>query len=648
MIAPSEAWQLPGGTPAPGSAVPPPVIELRSITRVYRSGRLEVAALRGIDLDVRAGDFLAIVGPSGSGKTTLMNVIGCLDRPTSGSYRLGGTPLESLSDDDLARVRGRAIGFVFQSFNLLPRTSAVENVATPLLYQGVGRRERTARAKEMLERLGLGDRLTHEPSELSGGQQQRVAIARALVTQAGPAPRRRADRQPGYGLRRGGHRPPAPAQRDGHHDRPHHPRQRRRRERPPAGPRPRRVAAPMNALEMVRLALSRLGTSRLRAILTMLGVIIGVGSIVALVAVAEGATSGITNRIQGLGTNLLTVSPGSTRTGFTRSALGSATTLTIADADAIAQAPDVAAVAPELSTQKVVLAGTQNKTASVIGTTPAYPDVFALHHLAGVVPQPGRRGPQPAGRGPRRHDGRQPRPQRLEHRPDDRDRRHPVPSWWGSCSPRGPPGPSSQDDQVLIPITTAQHYFVGGDQRAHHRRERLERPAPSPTTQATLTALMEERHGTNGTNDDFTITSQAQLLSTFSSITGLLTVLLGGIASISLIVGGIGIMNIMLVSVRERTREIGIRKAIGARGGDILLQFLIEALVLSIAGGVVGILVGVLASVVIGAFAGWGFIFNPFTVVVAVGFSLIVGVVFGVWPARQAARLDPITALRYE
>ncbi len=182
MIAPSEAWQLRGATPEPGSAVPPPVIELRSITRVYRSGRLEVAALRGIDLDVRAGDFLAIVGPSGSGKTTLMNVIGCLDRPTSGSYRLGGTPLESLSDDDLARVRGRAIGFVFQSFNLLPRTSAVENVATPLLYQGVGRRERTARAKEMLERLGLSDRLTHEPSELSGGQQQRVAIARALVT----------------------------------------------------------------------------------------------------------------------------------------------------------------------------------------------------------------------------------------------------------------------------------------------------------------------------------------------------------------------------------------------------------------------------------------------------------------------------------
>jgi putative ABC transport system ATP-binding protein len=172
------------GLGVPGSAgLAAPVIELRGITRVYKTGRLEVAALRGVDLDVWPGDFLAIVGPSGSGKSTMMNIIGCLDRPTSGSYRLGGTPIEELDDDDLARVRGRAIGFVFQSFNLLPRTSALENVATPLLYQGVPRKERHARAEAALERLGLGDRMTHEPSELSGGQQQRVAIARALVTE---------------------------------------------------------------------------------------------------------------------------------------------------------------------------------------------------------------------------------------------------------------------------------------------------------------------------------------------------------------------------------------------------------------------------------------------------------------------------------
>ncbi len=160
----------------------PPIIELRQVSRVYDMGHVQVSALTDVDLTVEDGEFLAIVGPSGSGKSTLMHIIGCLDRPTYGTYLLEGTPVETLGDDDLARVRSRTVGFVFQSFNLLPRTSALENVAAPLLYQGVRRRERIERAGAALERLGLGDRLSHEPSELSGGQQQRVAIARALVT----------------------------------------------------------------------------------------------------------------------------------------------------------------------------------------------------------------------------------------------------------------------------------------------------------------------------------------------------------------------------------------------------------------------------------------------------------------------------------
>jgi putative ABC transport system permease protein len=402
----------------------------------------------------------------------------------------------------------------------------------------------------------------------------------------------------------------------------------------------------MSAVELVRLALSRIGTSRMRAILTMLGVIIGVGSIVALVAVAEGATSGITNRIQGLGTNLLTISPGAARTGFTRGAAGSATTLTIADAAAVAKVANVAAIEPEVSTQKTVIAGLQNTTTSIIGTTPSFPEVRSFSVWQGSF---------------------------LNQAAVDGSLRVAVLGSTtaddlglteasigtdivigglpfrviGILQPKGSSGPFSQDDQVLIPITTAQRYFVSGS-NVRSIGVSVATADAIPDTQALITSTLEQRHGKNGTNDDFTIQSQAQLLSTFSSVTGVLTLLLAGIASISLIVGGIGIMNIMLVSVRERTREIGIRKAIGAKGRDIMLQFLVEALVLSLLGGLIGIIVGVGVSALIGALAGWGFVFNPITVVIAVGFSLIVGVVFGVWPARQAARLDPIASLRYE
>jgi len=159
------------------------LISLDHVSRIYSMGHMEVPALVDVSLEIHPGEFVAIVGPSGSGKTTMMNLLGCLDRPTAGEYRLAGTPVADLDDDGLARLRSRTIGFVFQSYNLLPRTTALDNVATPLLYQGVSRSERAARAKAALERLGLGDRIHHEPSELSGGQQQRVAVARAIVTE---------------------------------------------------------------------------------------------------------------------------------------------------------------------------------------------------------------------------------------------------------------------------------------------------------------------------------------------------------------------------------------------------------------------------------------------------------------------------------
>jgi len=400
----------------------------------------------------------------------------------------------------------------------------------------------------------------------------------------------------------------------------------------------------MRPTDLVYLAISRLGTGKLRTALTMLGVIIGVASVVALVSVAQGATAGISDRLQSLGTNLITVTPGATRTGATPGAAGSATTLTLDDSNALAGLDGVQAIAPQLSTSKLIVVGSQNETTRVIGTTPGYLSVFAYQMWVGSF---------------------------LNNASNDHNLRVAVIGATtadnlsltetsigstiligglpfqliGIMQPKG--GTTTADDEVLIPLSTAHELFIGSSSVSTIGVSAVSQDAID-TVSGEITGTLEQRHGISNGVDDFTITTQSQLLGTVSSVSDVLTLLLAGIASISLLVGGIGIMNIMLVSVRERTREIGIRKAIGARGRDILSQFLVEALALSLAGGAIGIGAGVVASFVIGTYAGWGFIFSPVTVVVAVGFSLFVGIVFGVWPASQAARLDPVVALRYE
>jgi putative ABC transport system permease protein len=395
----------------------------------------------------------------------------------------------------------------------------------------------------------------------------------------------------------------------------------------------------MSPLEMIRLALSRLRSSRLRAALTMLGVVIGVASVVALVGVGRGTTADITSRLNALGTNLLTVNA----TGRN----GSNSTLTLADARAIASIDTIAAVAPESETSATVAAGVTTTTTSIIGTTAEYARVRAYEVWQGTF---------------------------LTDAAVDRSLRVVVlgstaaenlgldASSIGSTvsiggipfevigilQPKGGSGFNDPDNQVLIPIGTVQKYFVGGNQ-VRTIGVSVGSETDIQNARNSITELLRERHALAATDDDdFSIFDQAQLLEAATSISGTLTLLLGGIASISLVVGGIGIMNIMLVSVRERTREIGIRKALGARARDILSQFLIEALTLSLLGGLIGIALGLSVSAGIGRIAGWGFQFDPTTVAMATLFSLVVGVVFGVWPARVAARLDPIAALRYE
>jgi putative ABC transport system permease protein len=396
----------------------------------------------------------------------------------------------------------------------------------------------------------------------------------------------------------------------------------------------------MSLPELLRLALSRLRTNRLRAALTMLGVIIGVASVVALVGVGQGTTSNITNALSSLGTNLLTISP-------TGASSDGSTTLTLEDSEAIAELPGVAAVAPEVSTNQNVSAGTETTSTTVIGTTSAYPTVRAYKVWQGsaLTDVAVDRGLRVAVLGKSTADdlkldasdiGSQIRIAGIDF------------TLAGILQPKGGAGFQDPDDQVLVPVSAVQKYFLGGDS-VRSIGVSVASATEMATTNARISALLRQRHDLATTDDDdFQIFDQTQLLAAASTISGTLTLLLGGIASISLVVGGIGIMNIMLVSVRERTREIGIRKAIGARGSDILAQFLVEALTLSLLGGLLGVALGLGVSALIARVAGWTFAFTPATLAAAVVSSLLVGVVFGVWPARQAARLDPIAALRYE
>ena len=694
---------------AESRAAADPVITVRGVTKVFQLGDQEVHALRGISLTIERGEFVAIMGASGSGKSTLMNIIGCLDQPTAGACLLDGIDVAGLDEPALAGIRSRRIGFVFQTFNLLSRTSAAENVALPLFYSGQLTGS-AGKVREALALLGLADRERNHPNQLSGGQQQRVAIARALINNPtillADEPTGNLDSQTAREImgtiralnrergltvvlvtheramaevadriinisdglvvsdeRRGG-RTAAP-------------------ELPPPASREDVQTASVfsevrSFLWMALLAAGRgIGRNKLRSALTMLGIFIGVAALIAMLAVGEGARAALQKQLESLGTNLLVVLPGTTRFNGVRAGIGSASTLMVTDGAAILEEDSAVADISYVNRQSAqVVNGNLNWSTSVQGVTPSYLSI--------------RDWPVAAGR-------------KLNDQDEDNARtvcllgqtvltnlfgefEDPVGAMIrvknvdmqvvGVLAVKGHSASGQdQDDTVLIPFRTSQERVLGAAApfSAQSQSSVFFTP-PNPfgiqpkltgfvhtmyvqarstvlvkTALQQVTQTLERRHRIKpGQPDDFAVRDLTEIAEVAEQSSRVMELLLAAIASISLLVGGIGIMNILLVSVTERTREIGIRMAIGARRVHVLLQFLVEAALLSLMGGGAGVLTGAVASKVISQVAGWPTLLHPMVVLAAFLFSAAIGLFFGYYPARQASLLNPIDALRYE
>ena len=651
-----------GGAAAPAGAQP--LIELRGITKTYRNGELAVEVLHGIDREIFPGELVAIIGASGSGKSTLMNILGCLDRPTSGRYRFLGRDVSELGRDELAELRREAFGFVFQSYNLIGNATAAENVQVPAVYAGEPAPERQRRATGLLARLGLAERAHHRPNQLSGGQQQRVSIARALMNGGrvvlADEPTGALDSRSGEevialltDLARQGHTvilithsPEVAAHadrvveiKDGHVVRDSGPRAGVAAS-PPWRPLPRGGRSAADAAEAARTALRALRANVFRSVLTLLGIVIGVGSVIAMMAIGDGAKRQVVERISAMGSNLLLVRPGApNQRGFSSTA-----TLVPADVKAVdEEVPNVLAAVPEQSSNATLRHEESDYTSSILGTSAKYP-------LA-------RQWPVARGSFFSEDDEAEFRTVAVLGRTvadalfgADADPlgRHLlinnlVFQVIGVMATKGAsPNGQDQDDVVIVPYATSQ-LRLSGQRFLRNMTVAVQDVERIDETQAAVARLLAERHGAV----DFQIRNMASIIDTATETQNTMTMLLGSIAAISLLVGGIGVMNIMLVSVTERTREIGIRMATGARTNDVMQQFLIEALVVSALGGAVGVVLGLGSAAVIGAF-GTPVAFTVAPVLLAFGCAFATGLVFGWLPARKASRLDPVVALASE
>lgn len=653
-----------------------PLLEVSNLTREFPAGEGTVQILKGINLKIYAGELVAIVGQSGSGKSTLMNILGCLDKPTAGSYQVSGRETRLLEADELAQLRREYFGFIFQRYHLLGDLSAAGNVEVPAIYAGVDSQLRQQRSAELLSELGLEERLHHRPSQLSGGQQQRVSIARALMNGGdvilADEPTGALDKNSGVEVMRilrelnaKGHtiilvthdlnvaknatriieisdgniisdRANEPENTDSNLE--HQTLQRS----------PQKKTSAWRSFfdrlgEAFRMALLAMNAHRMRTFLTMLGIIIGIASVVSVVALGNGSQKQILENISSLGTNTITVYQGR---GFgDNSRASQVKTLVPADADALAEQPYVDGVSPSANTSVTLRYKDTEASATVNGVSA---DFF---YVRGMTFKSGQAFDKDS----------------VTQRTQDvvidtntektffADGTNPVGQvlLLGSVPSRiigvidvqqGFMG-SSDSLNVYLPYSTVMSRMLG-QSNVRSIIVRIKDEYPSSAAENAILTLLEQRHGAQ---DVFTQNSDS-IRETIQQTTATMTLLISAIAVISLVVGGIGVMNIMLVSVTERTQEIGVRMAVGARQSDILQQFLIEAILVCLLGGVLGVLLSLGIGQIIGHFAK-GIIemsYSTTSIVAAFVCSSMIGIVFGFLPARNAAQLDPVAALARE
>ena len=650
---------------------PQPIISLGRVTRRFRSGSEQVNALNGVTLEIHPGEFVAVMGPSGSGKTTLMNIIGCLDQPDSGDYACNGRPVHGVDSNDLARLRREVFGFVFQHHNLLPSLTARENTELPAVYAGVPRRARYARAEKLLSQLGLSSRLDHKPGELSGGEQQRVAIARALINGCevvlADEPTGSLDSTNGREIME---HLKALTERGRTvivvtHD-PGVARLARRtielldgRIVADTGASPsegwaaarasgatgtgltesqgisaaRFFARALSLAEGIRSAFRSLGANRFRTALTLLGIVIGVFSVTAMLGVAEGVQRGIMESFNNLGGATLTIQSAV-------SAEGTLQPLTVDDAHAIRQhVANLALVAPSIRSGALISGGGKQQHAPILATTSAAMRARRLHPDQGALfADPQRDGYEPVVvlGGVLAADlfGAHPSPVGEYVRIDDA-----LYQVVGVLKPDKSPY-SVSGRSAYMPTFTGVVRLMGRD-RLDAIDVVVAETAQLPRVERDIRSLLRQRHGAS----EFQITNQAQVLQAQETATDALQLLFGAIGGISLVVAGIGVMNIMLATVAERTREIGLRVAVGARQRDIVAQFVVEAVVVSGLGGVAGLLLAIGAGALVSSFEVVEVVFTMPILLIGLSCATLTGLFFGFAPARRAAGMDPVAAL---